>query len=438
MTRIRIIALFILLIGAAIGYFVYSSELPGGKFPFRFGLDLAGGTHLVYTADTSKIASGDVQSTMQSLRDVIERRVNLFGVGEPLVQTESPSVFSADGAQRLVVELPGITDVDAAVKAIGATPSLEFRLQQTAKNETDGSTVDVYVDTGLTGRLVQSAQLEFGNNRAGSLANQPIVLLQFNEEGAQLFEKLTREHVGEVLGIFLDGRPISTPVIQEPIAGGKATITGTFTPDEAKTLVRDLNFGALPVPIDLIESSSIGPSLGAQSLQAGIMAGIIGMLAVMAFMIIWYRLPGLIASIALTLYVAIMLVIFKLIGVTLTAAGIAGFILSIGMAVDANILIFERFKEEFRSGKSLRDAIREGFGRAWPSIRDSNVSSLITGTILFWFGTSIVQGFALTFLLGVVVSMLSAISVTRTFLLAISKDSVRGVGRFLFMSGRHL
>ena len=435
MLRMRISALFILLIGAGIGYFVYSSEAPGGHFSFKFGLDLAGGTHLVYTADTSKIASGDVQSTMQSLRDVIERRVNLFGVGEPLVQVESPSVFSSDNAQRLIVELPGITDVAAAVKAIGATPSLEFRLAQNATDPKTGSSTQVFVETGLTGRLVQNAQLEFSSGKTGAVANAPIVALTFNDEGAKLFEKITHDHTGEVLGIFLDGQPISTPVIQETIAGGKATITGNFTPEAAKTLVRDLNFGALPVPITLAETSSIGPSLGAQSLHDGLIAGIIGILAVMAFMIIWYRVPGLVASVALTIYAALMLSIFKFIPVTLTAACIAGFILSIGMAVDANILIFERMKEEFRSGKPLREAMREGFSRAWPSIRDSNISSLITGTILFWFGASVVQGFALTFVIGVLISMISAILVTRTLLLAISKETVRSVGKFFFLSG---
>jgi protein-export SecD/SecF family membrane protein len=434
MFKVRLAAIALLVLGAAIGFFLFSSERPGAAFPFRFGLDLAGGTHLVYQADTSGVAPGEVDDAMESLRDVIERRVNVFGVSEPLVQVETASAFAVESGKRLVVELPGVTDVDAAIAAIGQTPLLEFRLAQVQ----EGTTTVEFVPTGLTGALLARASLEFSQGPAGGIANTPVVALRFNDEGAKLFEEITRENVGNTLAIFLDGAPISLPVIQEAISGGTATITGQFSPEEARELVRNLNFGALPVPISLLETSTIGPTLGAESLDDGVVAGVFGSLIVMVFMVLWYRVPGLVASLALFLYVLLMLAIFKLIPVTLTAAGIAGFILSIGMAVDANILIFERLKEELRAGKQLRDAIREGFARAWLSIRDSNASSLITGVILFWFGTSLVKGFALTFILGVLVSMLSAITVTRTFLLAISKEKTGPFGKALFKSGFHL
>ena len=432
MRNIRIIAAVLIVIGVALGYFVYSSSQTGARFPFRLGLDLAGGTDLTYQADLSQVPKGGTTDAMAALRDVVEKRVNLFGVSEPLVQTED----AFGGGQRLIVELPGVTDIKQAVAIIGETPQLDFRLEQTP-SATSTATSTLFVPTGLSGRFVQSAQLDFQSGTANGIT-EPVVVLHFNADGAKLFEQITRTNVGKQLGIFLDNQPISAPVIREAIAGGSATISGNFTADSAKELVRGLNFGALPVPITLIQTSTVGPTLGAESLDAGVMAGLIGALIVALFMVLWYRLPGLVASVALTLYVGIMMTIFKLIPVTLTAAGIAGFILSIGMAVDANILIFERMKEELRSGKQLRDAIREGFRRAWLSIRDSNVSSLITAAILFWFGTSLVKGFALTFALGVLVSMFSAISVTRTFLLAVSREKVGAKGKSLFMSGFHL
>lgn len=428
--RIRIIALVLLVLGAAIGWFVYSSQAEGAGFPFRLGLDLAGGSHLVYQADTSSVTGGDVAAAMGSLRDVVERRVNLFGVSEPIVQTEA--TFSGD--HRLIVELPGVTDVNAAIQIIGKTPQLEFRLEQS-----DASTTTVlYLATGVTGASVQRAQLSFQSPAGGGTGIQePVVVLYFNTEGAKLFQQITKDNVGKVLAIFLDGQAISLPVIQQEISGGQATITGNFTPEEAKQLVRDLNYGALPLPIALVQTASVGPSLGAETFASGVSAGIVGFLLVALFMILWYRLPGLVAVIALTLYAAAVLALFKLIPVTLTAAGIAAFILSVGMAVDANILIFERMKEEMRKGKSVHEAAEDGFKRAWPSIRDSNISSMITAVILFWFGTSLIKGFALVFGLGVLVSMITAISVSRTFLLAIGGGSGH-LTRVLFGSGLHL
>ncbi len=431
MWKVRVAAVVLLLIGAGIGWFVVNSEHDGSKFPFRYGLDLAGGSHLLYKADTSKVISGDVNSAMQSLRDVVEKRVNIFGVSEPLVQVERGGVVGG-GEERLIVELPGVTDLSEAVKAIGQTPTLDFRLQST-----DAAGVVTYEETGLTGQYLDHATLDFSSGRGGTLSNQPIIALTFNSEGSKRFGDITAKNVGKVLGIFLDDSMISVPVIQEAILSGEATITGTFTPDAARELVRNLNFGALPVPIELVSSQTVGASLGEKALGQSVDAGLWGFGLVALFLILWYRLPGVIAVVALILYVAMNLAIFKLIPVTLTTAGLAAFILSIGMAVDANILIFERTKEELRDGKALGDAIREGFKRAWSSIRDSNLSSIITGVILFWLGgTAVIKGFALVFIIGVLISMFTAVTVTRTLLIALGfGKSTSKAAHFLFGNG---
>jgi protein-export membrane protein SecD len=426
MTTVRIWAVVLLLAGAGIGW-VASGIWGAPNVPFKYGLDLAGGTHLLYKADVSKV-QGDPQDAMDSLREVVDRRVNIFGVSEPLVQTEKGGVNGSE--HRLIVELPGVSNLSDAVRAIGSTPVLEFKLQQVF-----GTSSVAYIDTGLTGALLSNAALEFAGTATGGISNEPVIVLNFNSEGAELFKKITTENIGQVLAIFLDGAPISTPVIQEMIPNGTATITGRFTPEEAKQLVRDLNFGALPVPVELVSSQSIGPSLGATALAQSVMAGLWGFALVALFLIVWYRLPGLIAVVALLMYVAISLMIFKLIPVTLTVAGLAAFILSIGMAVDANILIFERTKEELEGGKDLPEAIKEGFRRAWSSIRDSNLSSIITGIILFWFGgTAVIKGFALVFVIGVLISMFTATTVTRTLLLALGLAHSKAA-HFLFGHG---
>ena len=409
----------------------------------EFGLDLSGGSHLIYRADVSEVAVEEVKESMDALRDVIERRVNLFGVAEPIVQVERGGRFAGIIEERLIIELPGITDVGEAIALIGKTPLLEFKLlddsviQLTDEENliSNGVTDDVFIATGLTGRFLKRAQLEFGSTQTGGLSNEPIIVLEFDSEGADLFEQITRDNVGRILGIFLDGEPISTPVIREVISGGQATISGSFTPEEAKLLVRDLNFGALPLPIELISTQTIGASLGEEAVAKGIFSGIVGLSIVALFMTVWYRLPGVLAVVSLSIYIAVMLAIFKLVPVTLTAAGVAGFILSIGIAVDANVLIFERMKEEFKGGKSIEDAVRNGFSRAWLAIRDGNISSIITAVILFWFGTSIVKGFALTFGVGIMVSMLTAITITRTFLYTLGGFSYRRAAKFLFGSG---
>jgi len=438
MTKGRIFSVILIVIFVLLGYGLYISETrPNSwfaRFPFVLGLDLNGGTELVYQADLSEVASGDVEQSMNALRDVIERRVNVYGVSEPIVQVEKASAVTGSDDYRLLVELPGVTDIDEAVKLIGQTPILEFKLVDVsaAQPATASSTSDQiqFIPTALTGRFVQHASVEFD-----SQTNAVIVALTFNEEGADIFAKITKENIGEPLAIFLDGELKSAPIIRDEIRDGKGQISGNFSPQEAKDLVRDLNFGALPVPIKLIGTQTVGPSLGEVALNAGIKAGVWGFLFVILFLILWYRLPGLVASVALVIYVLLSLTIFKLIPVTLTAAGIAGFILSIGMAVDANILIFERMKEELASGKKLSDAISEGFHRAWLSIRDSNISSIITAIVLFWIGTSAVKGFALTFGVGVLVSMFTAITVSRTFLRSVALSRESKLSHFLFGIG---
>ncbi len=435
--KIKVIAVIILVVGLVAGFFVYSTEQEAdSRFAFKFGLDLSGGTHLVYRADTESLGDVNINDAMGALRDAIERRVNVFGVSEPIVQVESGG-FS--GEDRLIVELPGVTDVDEATDLIGRTPLLEFKLMKENNsffNDTE-ATQEEFLDTGLTGRLLDRAQLSFGTGGVGGVgSNEPLVLIEFNKEGSDLFAQITKDNVGQVLAIFLDGQVLSLPVIQQEIVGGNAQITGDFTPEEARTLVRDLNLGALPVPIELISSQSIGASLGHDALESGVNAALYGLLILGLFLIFWYRLPGFIAVLSLGIYLVIMLSLFKLIPVVLTAAGIAGFILSIGMAVDANVLIFERMKEELRGGREdLEDATKIGFSRAWLSIRDSNISSFITAIILFWFGTSLVKGFALTFGLGVLISMISAIAVSRTFLLAVGDGEYTGIKKFLFGTG---
>ncbi|MDB5195020.1 MAG: protein-export rane protein SecD, preprotein translocase subunit SecD [Parcubacteria group bacterium] len=426
-------ALGVLVLAGLLGWFAFTTNGVGSHYGVKLGLDLAGGTELIYKADTSAV-QGDKQGALASLRDVVDRRVNLFGVAEPLVQLEHSSAVAATQEDRLLVELPGVTDVKAAVDAIGKTPTLEFKLVDTAATTATGTTT--YAATGLTGRYLKNAELQFASGNSSAAAGAPVVVLHFNDEGTKLFAKITGENVGKQLAIFLDGEPISSPVIQEAIPGGTATITGQFTPTQARDLVRNLNFGALPVPITLVSSNTIGPSLGSQAFHAGLIAGLIGFLLVAAFMIIWYRFAGLVATVALVIYLLITVLIIKVVPVTLTASGIAGFILSIGLAVDANVLIFERMKEELRHGKDAHDAVKTGFARAWPAIRDGHLTMLISSVILFWLGTSIVQGFALVFGFGVIASLISAVFVSRVFLMALVPEKASGgMWNFLLSSG---
>ncbi|MBI2064338.1 MAG: protein translocase subunit SecD [Candidatus Yanofskybacteria bacterium] len=377
--------------------------------PFRLGLDLLGGTHLVYQADLSKVEE-DKGQAMQGVRDVVERRVNVFGVAEPLVQVS--------GEGRLIVELAGIKDVNQAINLIGETPFLEFKeakadAKAIIEAQQQGQRLDEepFQSTGLNGRHLKRAQVVFDQQ-----TYQPQVSLELNEEGTKLFAEITKRNFGKLVAIYLDGSIISAPVVQAEITDGNAVITGSGNPQEAKLLATRLNSGALPVPITLISQQTVGASLGAESISASLRAGVWGLLLVGLFMMIFYRLPGVIAVVALGVYVLIVLGIYKLIPVTLTLAGIAGFILSLGMAVDANVLIFARMKEELKAGKGLNLAMHEGFSRAWLSVRDSHVTTLLGALILYAFTTSIVRGFALTLGIGVLTSLFTATVVTRKLL----------------------
>ena len=429
--------------------------------PFHLGLDLRGGSHLVYEADTSQLSStSDIKEAMISLRAVIERRINAFGVAEPVIQTES-SGFGLEAKQRLIVELPGVTDLKEAVKLIDITPVLEFRVERPDGPEkeeilaaykeaqtalTEGKPLPnnpllgqdpEFIPSPLTGRYLKHASVQFAQQSIG-----PSISIAFDATGAEIFAKLTKENINKRIGIYLDGAPLSAPTVREEIRDGKAEITGDFTLTEARELVRNLNLGALPVPIKLVSTETVGATLGQEALDKGLKAGVIGLIVIATFMILWYRLNGFVAVVSLAIYITLILAIFKLLPVTLTAAGIAGFILSLGIAVDANVLIFERLKEELRAsgvgpgpGAHLHDAIRAGFARAWLSIRDSNLSSIISALVLFWFGTSLIKGFALTLAIGIIVSMFTAITITRNLLLAIAPSSKNRWVHFLFGSG---
>ena len=523
--------LILVIFSGLISYPQLPLSIPGESFFSQFkphlGLDLQGGAHLVYQADVSELPAPDQDSALEGVRDVIERRVNAFGVSEPIVQTGSN--------HRLIIELAGIHDVNDAIQQIGETPLLEFKTQlpspppvaltETEKQEAIQFNLDIYnkakgiiseleagadfselaglnsedtsnkdlggelgfagigmfvpefekaifedlhigeitsepiktdfgyhiikkiaeqgegdekevnsahillstkdeeykqaqilnsdqwQNTQLSGKHLQKAIVQFDPN-----TNAPNIGLEFNSEGRDLFAEITKGNIGKPVAIFLDGYAISIPTVKEEITGGSAVISGNFNLVEAKELAQRLNAGALPIPIHLISQQTVGPSLGKISLEKSLIAGLLGLIIVALFMIIYYRLPGIISVIALLMYGIFALAVFEVFTITLTLAGIACFILSVGMAVDANLLIFERTKEELRSGKPIGNSIEEGFSRAWLSIRDSNISSIITCIILAWFGSSLIKGFAITLGIGILISMFSAFVVTKTLL----------------------
>ena len=398
------------------------------ELEFRRGLDLAGGTNITFRADMSEINSAQRTDALNGVKNVIERRINLFGVSEPIIQTSSVNRDS-----RIIVELPGVTDINQAVSLIGTTAQLSF-WEEGATGSAKVASPSAYplgatqvlgenpLKTELTGNDLQQASVSFDQN-----TGKPQVQLVFSSEGTKKFADITKRNVNKLVAIVLDDIVIEAPRVNEPILTGNAVISGSFALDQAKTLTTQLNAGALPVPLSVLEQRVIGPTLGIESLKKSLFAGIIGFIIIILFMCVLYGRLGVLASIALFIYSLIVLAIFKIsnvtpYGITLTLSGIAGFILSIGMAVDANILIFERIKEERRLGKREEVAIELGFTRAWSSIRDSNVSTLITSVILYQFGTGVVRGFALVLAIGVLVSMFSAIVVTRTFLRVVSKN----------------
>ncbi|MBI2622248.1 protein translocase subunit SecD [Candidatus Microgenomates bacterium] len=375
---------------------------------YELGLDLRGGTSVTLEADMQNITSSDRNSALESAKSVIERRVNFLGVAEPVVQTAR-----VGESHRIITELPGVQDTSEAVALIGKTAQLEFMEQNPLAASPSAELA--YLPTGITGKDLKRAFVSFDPN-----TGKPEISFELTSEGGKKFKEATSRILQKPedkrrLAIALDGEIISAPTVQSVIED-RGRITGQFTSQEAKTLAIQLNAGALPVPLKILQQRTIGATLGVESVQKSLLAGLVGFGLVAIFMTLFYRIPGLLAVVALIIYTSIVLTIFKLVPVTLTLAGIAAFILSIGMAVDANILIFERLREEIKWGKPKQVALELGFSRAWTSIRDSNISSLITAGILYWFGSGLVKGFALVLAIGVVVSMFSAIVVTKTFL----------------------
>lgn len=382
------------------------------NFDLKMGLDLAGGSHLVFEADMSKIAKEKQPTALSGVRDIIERRVNLFGVSEPSVQT---SKF--EEKDRIIVELPGVTDTQQAVSLIGKTAQLQFYEVKDIPATKTASSSSQLVPTNLTGADLQSAAVVFDSQNG-----KPSISIQFTSEGGNKFAAITEKNVGRALPIVLDDQIVSAPVVQEKITGGSAQISGTFTLDEAKQLAIQLNAGALPVPIKLVQETTVGATLGAESIKQSLWAGGIGVFMVGLFMILVYGGFGVVADVGLFIFAVITMALYKLIPVTLTLPGIAGFMLSVGMAVDSNILIFERFKEE-KLKRPVADALEVSFGRAWDSIRDANIATLVTAFILanpldwqFLHTSGPVRGFAITLALGIAISLFTGIFVSRNLL----------------------
>lgn len=389
------------------------------KFDLSLGLDLSGGSHLVFEADTSKLAADKKDKAIESLRNVIEKRVNLFGISESNVQT---SEF--DGKNRIIVELPGINDPKEATNLIGQTAQLTFSELIDIPDQNGATPSPELIATDLTGADLKSASTVFDQN-----TGKPSVSIEFTEEGSKKFEEITARNVSKPLAIVLDQEIVSAPVVNEKIVGGTAQISGSFTVDEANKLEVQLNAGALPVPIKLVEEKTVGATLGANSVEKSVKAGVIGLIMVSLFMIFIYGKYGLIADFALLIFGVITMALYKLIPVTLTLPGIAGFLLSVGMAVDSNILIFERLKEEIKL-RPLKDAMEISFGRAWDSIRDANVATLVTAFILanpldwsFLHVSGAVRGFAITLALGIGISLFTGIVVSRNLLRLFINDN---------------
>lgn len=362
---------------------------------YKLGLDIAGGSILTYESNLSQVE--DKKETMEMLKDVIERRINFFGINEPKV---TYSIIDQIG--RVYVELPGIKDPKEAINYLGQTPYLEFYAPKEIGTSTE------WEPTGLTGKYLKKSNVDY---HPATL--EPVVSLEFNEEGAKIFAQLTEKYLNQPLAIVLDGNIISSPVVKEVIKDGKAQISGNFSLKEAKLLSRRLNEGTLPVAVSLVGQKSITGSYGSEFILFVIKSGIITFLLISLFMVVYYRLTGFISVISLFVYLILNLFIYKVFGVVLTLAGIIGFLLSIGMAIDGNILILERIKEEIKKGKSGLSLIKDGFSRSWTSIRDSNITTLISVAILYFFTSSFVRGFALTLGIGVIINLFTAVFLTR-------------------------
>jgi preprotein translocase subunit SecD len=366
---------------------------------FSLGMDLAGGTILTYQIDWQNIDKTKVKNVLEQTKDLIERRINFLGVSEYFVS------FSESG--RILIEIPNIKDPEKAKKIIGETPFLEFRIPQ--NNE--------FVPSGLTGEYLQKAEALVNPNTL-----EPIVSLEFNQEGAKIFKDLTQKYLGQPIAIYLDGKLISSPIVREVIEDGKAQITGKFTLDEARLLANRLNQGALPAPLNLIAESVVNPILSEKILKIALYASILGVILVILFMIIFYGFYGFLADIALIFFLVFNLALYKILGVTISLASLSGLVLAVGMAVDANILIFERMREEKQKGLKIKEVIKEGFERAFPSIRDSNMTTIISSLLIYFLAVSFVKGFALTLLFGVIFSFLTAVFFTRYLLEIVIKE----------------
>ena len=388
----RNIFLITFLILAILSLFIIFSK------KFSLGMDIAGGTILTYELDLSDISQENIKETLEQTKDLIERRINFLGVSEFFIS------YSQSG--RIMVEIPNIKNPEEAKKIIGETPVLDFRVPEG----------DNFVKTELTGKYLEKSEVAYNPQTL-----EPYVLLYFNSEGAKIFKELTQKYLNKPIAIYLDNQLISAPVVREVIENGKAQITGNFTLEEAKTLARRLNQGALPAPLKLVAESVINPLLGERFLDWGLKAGIFGVVLVILFMIIFYGLNGLVADIALLFFVVFNLALYKILNVTISLASLSGLVLTIGMAVDANILIFERIKEELKRGLKIKEAIKEGFERAFPSIRDSNATTIISALLIYFLATSFVKGFALTLFLGTLISFLTAVFFTRHLLDLIRK-----------------
>ena len=387
------------------------------RIELKRGLDLAGGSHLVYQLDLSKVEGKDTQNAVRGVIQTIDRRINALGITEPIIQEGK-----IGNTKTVIVELPGISNTKEAIDLIGKTALLEFYELPDEPEKAKDLKIEGFIPTGLTGKNLKKADVDIqdsqqvGRGRSSTVTGEPVVTLQFDGEGKQKFAELTKKNLNKPLAIVIDEKLISAPTVQSEIDQGSAVISGGFDLKSAKELSIALNSGALPVPVLLVEQRTIGATLGTESIEKSVLAGIIGIVLVIIFMIAYYGVQGIIASIALLIYITIVVAIFKFIPVTITLAGIAGLILSIGAAVDANILIFERTKEELRYGKGIQTSLDDGFVRAWSSIRDSNISTIITALILLWFGSGIVKGFSVTLLIGITVSMFSAITISQTLL----------------------
>jgi len=421
------IMLSTIVIVVTLSVFIVLPQSPfwGTQIKAMLGLDLVGGTELVYEADLSK--SIDKAKDLTNLSNIFRKRIDELGVSEPTIQTT--------GSDRIIIELPGIKDINTAISRIGQTYDLVFMTEST---EGVGVQMNDYYDptytypgywakSDLTGSNLTKADYTFETG-SSTVNSQPVVTIKFDNVGKEKFQTITKDNINKRIAIVLDNKIVSAPNVQTEITDGSAIITGSKDLKEAQELSRRLNEGILPVPAKLIGQQNVGATLGQDSLKKSMVAGIIGLFLVGLFMLIHYRIPGLLATFSLVIYSLIALALFKLIPVTLSLAGIAGFILSIGMAIDANILIFERMREEIRSGKEISLSIKDGFKRSWSSIRDSNFSSLITCVILYIFaGSGPVRGFALTLGVGILVSLFTAITVTRTILLIIASTKARRV-----------